>query len=170
MSLGIKIILLLCSFPLLKPVPQPSHTRAHLWPRPHSTLATPDVFSQGLPVCPHSLVHWGAQPIKRGSQSVSGSCCSWTLTYKVQVQSTPTCSAICASGKQLWLEDASHLVTEDSVQSLKLGYKKRKPDSRIYLMEWPRQEMLQPLVTCINTKETSTLYSSSSDIVGVIHF
>lgn len=50
MSLGIKIILLLCSFPLTKPVPQPSHTRAHLWPRPHSTLATPAVFSQGLPI------------------------------------------------------------------------------------------------------------------------
>lgn len=49
MSLVIKIILLLCSFPLLKPALQLSLTKGHLSPRVglhHGILPFPDIFSQ----------------------------------------------------------------------------------------------------------------------------
>lgn len=49
MSLVINIILLLCSFPLPKPVPHLSPIKGHLLSRVglrHSILAFPDIFSQ----------------------------------------------------------------------------------------------------------------------------
>lgn len=49
MSVVIKIVLLLCRFPLLKPVLQLSRIKGHLSPRVglrHAILIFPDIFSQ----------------------------------------------------------------------------------------------------------------------------
>ena len=134
MSLVIKIILLLCGSPLLKPVPCLSHKKGHLSPRVgqrHGILAFPDVSSQWAPFSAGTV--WCADET---SQSKSAPCQSeeaaalGSFMCQMKVQSKQILFGhLCTKEANVTLGEfmSSHRSRSSYTPLTFLVYKKRKP-------------------------------------------